>query len=1375
MPTAAFFGIDTSRENANATHVEYRSACLFLKRLSEKRKPAKSCFARVISPSPPPPPPLGGLQSAQWYLSLKEQQRINGDTELPSSNEAASEAQHYTNELTDTIYEAQSMIATLGENNPLLKGLLGKGISEMQTARASSESVSSDAYYGRRLMQRVYEYPEYLDKALVDHPIQTKYKHGIPGVSRETCEAMCEGVSVTANASSTTECRGIAFKRAAPFSLTDFTGRCYLLHNLGACKPEDFAASLYTRHIESEEICHAIVPGYDNPLCVQLSSTREDVRVLTHEDATNIAAQTPYNAPDGAGGLPLPRTALEAGYMIAKSREARIYSFWAATPDSSAGDVTMHWFTEGSVPLLYKKGETRCIIVSSRTSTTETAMYASLEPCDAKLADGVLTIAAAAAPPPPPGGGVASFFDPARAPPPPPSIKQHAWTIWQRDNVIPYTEAICSGAAGEGSAHRSICSTLLEKLGAFEFIYGVGTVAPLCNEVCWHSCDGAHTGGQDDDSFANCQQPQCARTSCKTFLLAECPPILHPSIEATFQKFCSVAPPSPPAPPAPPPSPPLPPQFPPPRAPPPRVKYVERQRELELESDPDCEIVEYAECQEIVRQFAQRSGTGYSSRLKVTTFGCEGTEVETDCFVGCAYGTRSGGTYRFLPEGTSELYYKHTKPRCRMSDHPLCACANAAAPPPMAFAPPPPQRYTEDWSIVPVPTQDESGAPRDTSRGALTAMVQRVVNGRTLDLSLRSGPMHQFECPGEDDGVNTCARTCSEHHLSRIRAFAVTGESFYEPPPSPPPPSPSPTPPPPFLAPEGAKFNGCQNTCRFVGEGETLCRDGGKGSFSPALCVYGTQCSVCGPREAVYGVEQPIPGDDSCSFANDGICQDGRESTTELESVFVHVDADTWTHVCPFLTDRSDCGPGLIASITAETFTLAPRPPLPRPPPPDPRPPPSPPPPVDGCTYTCKPRFQNSTFNDNLFCSDGGPNSIPIAHEPSTGNPIFMCDYGTQCDVLECGPRTTLRIEEPMCSDTCRHTIINGIQYNGSSSNGICEDGGDVISHFLYTSASSPEEYAGWLANGYARTAGCGYGTDCTDCGPRPASSRGAVYHPERRPCKHGYFDEGTANATFTCEQDYPLCINYQPDYVVEGVERFGLCARGIDYEVYTEFRRLQESEFGSLLGPQPPPSPAPSPSPSPPPSRPPPNPPPSPKPPPAPPGYYQDCGCHWCAHASSPSAQRSTRNMHPMLSPSAVMPHTLSAARSRSSASESVGASSRSLTGSASHPPIAVLRRTRARTRAPAIAVGAPSRCAPVRRKSSARRCSTRRTPRCSAASQPRRARATSTWPAPARRSSATSNRTRSRPGSRTSCRATATPTTRATACSWARRRCTG
>lgn len=323
--------------------------------------------------------------------------------------------------------------------------------------------------------------------------------------------------------------------------------------------------------------------------------------------------------------------------------------------------------------------------------------------------------------------------------------------------------------------------------------------------------------------------------------------------------------------------------------------------------------------------------------------------AQTDCFLGCAFGDKSGGTYRFL---LPEIDNRFTKPRCKLSMHPRCACGNSAASPPAMFPPPPPRTYTEDWNIVQPPID------QDTSRGVVGTMVQRLVNGRTLDLSLRAGPMHLYEvryehttppciqipshadsfsyrsqCPGEDDGSTTCALTCAREHLSRLRAYTVTGETYHSPPPIPPPPNPQPPPPLPFEAAEGDRFAPCQDTCIAVTQGVIdimFCRDGGKGSFSPAICAYGTQvrfkvpntypirtqsltfthlqwflqCSVCGQREEVRSTLTTFEGDDSCQYANDQICQDGRPSTEEVHSSFVVVGEGVWAHLCPYLTDK---------------------------------------------------------------------------------------------------------------------------------------------------------------------------------------------------------------------------------------------------------------------------------------------------------------------------------------------------------------------------------------------------------------------------------------------------------------------------------------
>ena len=287
----------------------------------EKRRRIKSCFERVISPSPPPPPPAGDVESAQWAIEQEETRRINGDDGI-YSEAAPDEGQFYIDEVRGSIAETRAIIGTLGDNNPILREFLGQAIGEMESSiiRVSDGSVKPQDYYGRRLMQRKTEYAQYMNDVLVDHPIMNQFKEGFPGIDLAGCEALCEGVSVTSNRTDKTECRALAFRRAFPLSTSDLSGRCYLLQvrptpspftshtrvfatppdpnlfpsqNAGTCKVEDFASELYTRHIQSEEVCHSAVSEYDNPLCIQLPTTRIDT-VRCHSNTSFPSHPTPF-------------------------------------------------------------------------------------------------------------------------------------------------------------------------------------------------------------------------------------------------------------------------------------------------------------------------------------------------------------------------------------------------------------------------------------------------------------------------------------------------------------------------------------------------------------------------------------------------------------------------------------------------------------------------------------------------------------------------------------------------------------------------------------------------------------------------------------------------------------------------------------------------------------------------------------------------------------------------------------------------------------------------------------------------------------------------------------------------------------------------
>jgi hypothetical protein len=159
------------------------------------------------------------------------------------------------------------------------------------------------------------DYSEFMSDWLSDHPVQKIMNgDGIPGLTDLSCESLCAAISDDQNKTETQDCRAYAFRRSFPFSKTDLTGRCWILRSLGACKPEDFGAELYLRHYDSENTCTEITPGNDAETCVGLPASNAHANVLTHHDAAAIAAQLPSmkHKSYGAGGLPVPRTTLEA-------------------------------------------------------------------------------------------------------------------------------------------------------------------------------------------------------------------------------------------------------------------------------------------------------------------------------------------------------------------------------------------------------------------------------------------------------------------------------------------------------------------------------------------------------------------------------------------------------------------------------------------------------------------------------------------------------------------------------------------------------------------------------------------------------------------------------------------------------------------------------------------------------------------------------------------------------------------------------------------------------------------------------------------------------------------------------------------------------
>ena len=233
MPSLGDFGLNTSVNPVGDAPTEDRAACLFVKRIAEMRRPARYCFSHVADPLPPPPPPHStGDREAQ--LNLRKQRLQLGELEQYESPRRTDRAE-WEFESEEALKGTQSLIDSLGENNPILRDLLDGVIEEINSAAV-----------GRRLMQRP-QYTTKLTDAAVTHELMKFYPYGIPGVTVGSCEALCEALLTSENSTDTEQCHAFAFVRGAPFSVVDLTGRCFLLQNAGACKINDFAIGLFTR------------------------------------------------------------------------------------------------------------------------------------------------------------------------------------------------------------------------------------------------------------------------------------------------------------------------------------------------------------------------------------------------------------------------------------------------------------------------------------------------------------------------------------------------------------------------------------------------------------------------------------------------------------------------------------------------------------------------------------------------------------------------------------------------------------------------------------------------------------------------------------------------------------------------------------------------------------------------------------------------------------------------------------------------------------------------------------------------------------------------------------------------------------------------
>ena len=537
---------------------EERAVCLYARSFADERLEASRCFAPP-SPMPPPPPPAPELRLSALASALLKRRVKGGGTNGPepaqvAEDDAAFAAQHGAQHAALVEH-----IDRLSAQNFQLRGLLDELKERLLVP-------------GRRLFQRSGADATH---ELHDAVVATASVGRAPllDVSIAQCMALCTALDNATIAQG--RCAAIAFKRQVG-SLT-MAAACYLLHTLGSCDANSFSGAVYARRDTS--LCDELPRAESNPFCLELASDRQDLRVL---DWTNAASACRHGK--GRPQLPQPRSSLEAFSFVGHARERGVKYFWA---ERQTGET--HWAGLDGKRLAVPTDSKRCILVGTPTGDLHAPMFASLQPCEAKLADGVVCETISVGPPsPPPDAGARS-----PPPPPPPVAYLHSLRAYVRETMVPITEAICEAGLVEVDLAR-LCLETAARLSAAVIAGSIPSLSPLCTMgTGWHSCAG--DGAQDRDGFETCRDAHCADDTAAAVLRSECPAEVQPQLERTIARSCAaMASPAPPPTPAHPPPPPRPPRTPPPLA----SAYGRRlgSRMTSGPPTPDCAPITYSSC-----------------------------------------------------------------------------------------------------------------------------------------------------------------------------------------------------------------------------------------------------------------------------------------------------------------------------------------------------------------------------------------------------------------------------------------------------------------------------------------------------------------------------------------------------------------------------------------------------------------------------------------------------------------------------------------------------------------------------------------------------------------------------------------------------------
>ena len=373
------------------------------------------------------------------------------------------------------------------------------------------------------------------------------------------------------------------------------------------------------------------------------------------------------------------------------------------SPITEAGDVHMHWPTEDSSTLIYRKGESRCILIASGLGP-RAHMYAHLKPCDSKQAVGPAhggrgRRAAAAA-----GRADAALLRPRACAAAAARRQARRARGLRAQGGPPARGGHLRGRARGRGAPRDLHGHRREprQVPANPRVRSSGRA--FCEKVCWHSCDGeSHDNGMDD-GFSECPSESvrarlvprlsasvrlCPRQSTSAPALTpstrlavrrECPPGVHDAIQNVYDTKCALTPPSPPRPPA-------------TRHRRPRARSCRRRRSPPPPPPPPAPYFEAARARRrdglrprlrarLVRHVhAASSPTTPRSTARPTCCASRSRRARASTSMGAASVAAPTAAQTAASSTTccptcSPSSTRPTRRRCRLSELPYCACAN---------------------------------------------------------------------------------------------------------------------------------------------------------------------------------------------------------------------------------------------------------------------------------------------------------------------------------------------------------------------------------------------------------------------------------------------------------------------------------------------------------------------------------------------------------------------------------------------------------------------------------------------------------------------------------------------------------------------------